>query len=103
MSPDAKQNFLQWARSTRWLMRQAKRGPTVLVASAPSQGVIVNVVEEEEAGPVEVAVNWAGIWVGRVSVEDEPDFVKSIHEHARANLVEEDAILTEVSRWLYPR
>ena len=83
-------------------MRQAKRGPTVLVASAPSQGVIVNIVEEEDE-PVEVAVNWAGIWVGRVSVEDEPDFVKSIHEHARANLVDEEEIVTEISRWLYPR
>lgn len=102
MTPDAQQNFLQWAQSARWLLRESKRGPSVLVANAPTQSVIVNIVENE-GEPTEVAVNWAGIWVGRVSVEESPDFVKKIHGHARANLVEEEEIVTEISRWLYPR
>jgi hypothetical protein len=62
----------------------------------------VNVVEKD-GEPVEVAINWAGIWVGRVSLEDNPDFVKSLHGYSRANLMEEDTIITEISRWLYPR
>ena len=102
MSPEVQQNFLQWAKNARWLRRQAKRGPTVFVASAPSQAVIVNVVEGDE-GPQEVAVNWAGIWVGRGSIGDDPDFVKSLHAHAKANLMEDEEIVAEISRWLYPR